>query len=59
MKTLMELNVINYKWNAFSEKSAVLDKERSKMAEIREPFWQTDSCKDRERPEIQNARSIG
>lgn len=44
MKTPNGIGVINYKWNAFSEKSAVLDKERSKMAEIREPFWQTDTA---------------
>lgn len=36
--------VINYKWAAFPEKAAVLDKERSKMAEIRKPFWQTDTA---------------
>ncbi|WP_231615817.1 alpha-L-fucosidase [Novipirellula artificiosorum] len=38
------LGVINYKWGAFPEKAAVLDKERSKMAEIRKPFWQTDTA---------------
>ena len=38
------LGVINYKWKAFPEKAAVLDKERSKMAEIRKPFWQTDTA---------------
>lgn len=38
------VGVINYKWNAFSEKAAVLDKERSKMDEIRVPFWQTDTA---------------
>jgi alpha-L-fucosidase len=38
------IGVINYKWNAFPEAAAVLDKERSKMAEIREPFWQTDTA---------------
>ncbi|SMP43763.1 alpha-L-fucosidase [Neorhodopirellula lusitana] len=38
------LGVINYKWRAFPEKAAVLDKERSKMAEIRKPFWQTDTA---------------
>ncbi|MEM9364868.1 MAG: alpha-L-fucosidase [Planctomycetota bacterium] len=38
------LGVINYKWNAFPESAAVLDKERSKMAEIRRPFWQTDTA---------------
>ncbi|MEM9586445.1 MAG: alpha-L-fucosidase [Planctomycetota bacterium] len=38
------LGVINYKWNAFPESAAVLDKERSKMAEIRKPFWQTDTA---------------
>ncbi len=36
--------VINYKWEAFPESAAVLDKERSKMAEIRKPFWQTDTA---------------
>jgi len=38
------LGVINYKWQAYPEAAAVLDKERSKMAEIREPFWQTDTA---------------
>ena len=38
------IGVINYKWNAFPKKAAVLDKERSKMAEIRKPFWQTDTA---------------
>jgi alpha-L-fucosidase len=38
------LGIINYKWNAFPESAAVLDKERSKMAEIRKPFWQTDTA---------------
>jgi len=38
------LGVINYKWRAFPEKAAVLDKERSKMAGIRVPFWQTDTA---------------
>lgn len=38
------IGVINYKWNAFPESAAVLDKERSKMAEIRTPFWQTDTA---------------
>ncbi|NND98035.1 MAG: alpha-L-fucosidase [Pirellulaceae bacterium] len=38
------LGVINYKWGAFPENAAVLDKERSKMAEIRKPFWQTDTA---------------
>lgn len=38
------LGIINYKWNAFPEEAAVLDKERSKMAEIRKPFWQTDTA---------------
>lgn len=36
--------IINYKFNAFPEKAAVLDLERSKMAQIREPFWQTDTA---------------
>ena len=38
------IGVINYKWKAFAPKAAVLDKERSKMAEIRKPFWQTDTA---------------
>ena len=38
------IGIINYKWDAFPEKAAVLDKERSKMAEIRKPFWQTDTA---------------
>ena len=38
------VGVINYKWNAFHPNSAVLDKERSKMAKIRSPFWQTDTA---------------
>ena len=38
------IGIINYKWNAFPIKAAVLDKERSKMAEIRKPFWQTDTA---------------
>ena len=38
------VGIINYKWHAFPEGAAVLDKERSKMAEIREPFWQTDTA---------------
>jgi alpha-L-fucosidase len=38
------LGIINYKFNAFPEAAAVLDKERSKMAEIRKPFWQTDTA---------------
>ena len=36
--------IINYKWNAFPERAAVLDLERSKMDRIREPFWQTDTA---------------
>ncbi len=36
--------IINYKFNAFPEKAAVLDLERSKMDRIREPFWQTDTA---------------
>ncbi len=36
--------VINYKWQAFPEDTAVLDLERSKMDAIREPFWQTDTA---------------
>jgi alpha-L-fucosidase len=36
--------VINYKFNAFPERAAVLDLERSKMDRIREPFWQTDTA---------------
>ncbi|TWU48722.1 Alpha-L-fucosidase [Rubripirellula tenax] len=38
------IGVINYKFEAFPEDAAVLDKERSKMAEIRKPFWQTDTA---------------
>ena len=38
------IGIINYKWNSFPETAAVLDKERSKMAEIRKPFWQTDTA---------------
>lgn len=38
------IGIINYKWKAFPEGAAVLDKERSKMAEIRKPFWQTDTA---------------
>jgi len=38
------MGIINYKWKAFPEAAAVLDKERSKMAEIRKPFWQTDTA---------------
>ena len=36
--------VINYKFNAYPEKAAVLDLERSKMDKIRTPFWQTDTA---------------
>ena len=36
--------IINYKWNAYPEKAAVLDLERSKMEKIRYPFWQTDTA---------------
>jgi len=36
--------IINYKFNAFPEKAAVLDLERSKMDRIRTPFWQTDTA---------------
>ncbi len=36
--------IINYKWTAFPEKAAVLDLERSKMDNIRTPFWQTDTA---------------
>ena len=38
------IGIINYKWNAFPTNAAVLDKERSKMAELRKPFWQTDTA---------------
>ncbi len=38
------IGIINYKWSAYPEGAAVLDKERSKMAEIRKPFWQTDTA---------------
>ena len=43
-KTNDDVGIINYKWDAFPESAAVLDKERSKMAEIRKPFWQTDTA---------------
>jgi alpha-L-fucosidase len=43
-KNADSIGVINYKWKAFPENAAVLDKERSKMAEIRKPFWQTDTA---------------
>jgi alpha-L-fucosidase len=43
-KAAGDIGIINYKWGAFPEKAAVLDKERSKMAEIRKPFWQTDTA---------------
>jgi len=36
-------SVINYKWTAFPEKAAVLDLERSKLGNIRDLFWQTDT----------------
>lgn len=36
--------IINYKFNAFPEKAAVYDLERSKMDAIRRPFWQTDTA---------------
>ena len=35
--------VINYKHQAFTEKSAVLDLERARLSGMREPFWQTDT----------------
>lgn len=35
--------ILNYKWTAFPEKAAVLDLERSKLDDIRELFWQTDT----------------
>jgi alpha-L-fucosidase len=38
------IGIINYKFQAFPEKAAVLDKERSKMDKIRVPFWQTDTA---------------
>ena len=38
------IGIINYKWNAFPEAAAVYDKERSKEAAIRIPFWQTDTA---------------
>ncbi|WP_044303001.1 alpha-L-fucosidase [Rhodopirellula sallentina] len=38
------IGIINYKWQAFPEAAAVLDKERSKMDKIRTPFWQTDTA---------------
>ncbi|MEM7812066.1 MAG: alpha-L-fucosidase [Planctomycetota bacterium] len=39
-----DLGVINYKWKAFPEEAAVLDLERSKMDDVRYPFWQTDTA---------------
>lgn len=36
--------VINYKYTSFPGKSAVLDLERGKLGEIREPAWQTDDA---------------
>ena len=38
------IGIINYKWKAFPEAAAVYDKERSKEAAIRIPFWQTDTA---------------
>ena len=35
--------VLNYKWTAYPEKTAVLDLERSKLKDIRKLFWQTDT----------------
>ena len=35
--------ILNYKWTAFPEKAAVLDLERSKLDNIRDLFWQTDT----------------
>lgn len=35
--------VLNYKWTAYPEKTAVLDLERSKLDDIRELYWQTDT----------------
>lgn len=35
--------ILNYKWDAFTERSAVLDLERSKLDNIRDLFWQTDT----------------
>jgi alpha-L-fucosidase len=35
--------VLNYKFQAYPEKAAVLDLERSKLNEIRDLFWQTDT----------------
>jgi alpha-L-fucosidase len=35
---------INYKNEAFSEKSAVFDVERGQLSEIRDKFWQTDTA---------------
>lgn len=43
-QTQPDVGIINYKFGAFPEGAAVLDKERSKMAEIRKPFWQTDTA---------------
>jgi alpha-L-fucosidase len=36
--------IINYKFQAYPAKAAVLDLERSKMDAIRTPFWQTDTA---------------
>jgi alpha-L-fucosidase len=35
--------VINYKLNAFPPGAAVFDVERGQLAEIRQPYWQTDT----------------
>lgn len=35
--------IINYKHRAFTEKAAVLDLERARLAGMRELFWQTDT----------------
>jgi alpha-L-fucosidase len=36
--------VINYKYNAFPEGAAVFDIERGQCADIRKPYWQTDTA---------------
>jgi alpha-L-fucosidase len=34
---------INYKYEAFKQRSAVFDVERGQLSDIRRPFWQTDT----------------
>ena len=38
-----DVPILNYKWEAYPEKAAVLDLERSKLDKTRELFWQTDT----------------